>query len=338
MKKPGACLFALAWVVSSIAPAAAQGTSLAGKTVRMVIGNTVAGTYDLLGRLVARHIGKHLPGNPQVVPQNMPGGGGLVSANYLYNVAPRDGTVMAIFNKGVAGAAIAGVAEARFDATKMTWLGTPFSETGVCFAYNRPTLQVRSIKDALEKELIVGDPGAGSSSHIYPKALNALVGSKFKLVAGYSGSPAIYLAMERGEVDGYCEGIDGIMAKRPQWIPNKQIVLLLQGGAAPNPDLKDVPFINDYALTPDNRVALEYLYAAEGIGRPFAAPPALTPEIRAMVRDAFDDTMRDAEFLADARRQGFDPRPENGDHLDTIIRQMAATPQAIKARVLELSR
>src|SRR6476646_1312126 len=276
MKHRAVPFLTLACLLFGAIPAAAQrGPSLAGKIVRMVIGNTVSGTYDLLGRLVARHIGRHLPGNPVVVPQNMPGGGGLVSANYLSNVAPRDGTVIAIFNKGVAGAAIAGVPEARFDATRMTWLGTPFTETGVCFAYNRPGLQVRSIKDALEKELIMGDPGAGSSSHIYPKALNALVGTKFKLVAGYSGSPAIYLAMERGEVDGYCEGIDGIMAKRPHWIANKQIVVLLQGGAAPNPELKDVPFIIDNARTDDDRIALEYLYAAEGIGGPLAAPPDL---------------------------------------------------------------
>ena len=320
-----------------VAPASAQ-PSLSGKTVRVVIGSAVSGTYDLLGRLLARHIGQHLPGNPAVVPQNMPGGGGLVAANFLYNVAPKDGTVIAIFNKGVAGAAIAGMPEARFDATRMTWLGTPFTETGVCFAFNRPGLQVRTIKDALEKELIVGDPGAGSSSHIYPKALNALVGTRFKLVAGYAGSPAIYIAMERGEVDGYCEGIDGIMAKRPHWISEKQIIVLLQGGAMPNPELRDVPFIIDYARNAEDRVALEYLYAAEGIGRPFAAPPDLAPDVRKMVRDAFDATMHDPEFIADARRQGFDPRPENGDYLTAIMRKMTATPKTIKDRVLELSK
>jgi tripartite-type tricarboxylate transporter receptor subunit TctC len=268
----------------------------------------------------------------------MPGAGGLVAANFLANAAPRDGTVIAIFNKGVAGAAIAGVPEARFDATKVTWLGTPFTETGVCFAYNRPTLQVRSLKDALERELLVGDPGAGSSSHIYPKALNVLVGTKFRLVAGYAGSTAIYIAMERGEVDGYCEGIDGIKAKRPHWIPDGQIVPLLQGGAAPNPDLKGVPFVLDYARSDDARIALEYLYAAEGIGRPFAAPPDLAPDIGVMLRSAFDHTMRDSDFIADAKRQGFDPQPENGDYLSALIRRMSATPKTIKDRVVELSK
>src|SRR4029079_8806972 len=200
------------------------------------------------------------------------------------------------------------------------------------------TLQVRSLKDALERELLVGDPGAGSSSHIYPKALNVLVGTKFRLVAGYAGSTAIYIAMERGEVDGYCEGIDGIKAKRPHWIPDGQIVPLLQGGAAPNPDLKGVPFVLDYARSDDARIALEYLYAAEGIGRPFAAPPDLAPDIGVMLRSAFDHTMRDSDFIADAKRQGFDPQPENGDYLSALIRRMSATPKTIKDRVVELSK
>ena len=177
----------------------------------------------------------------------MPGAGGLVATNHIYNVAPKDGTAIAISNKGVAGAAIAGVPEARFDATRITWLGTPFTETSVCFAYNSPRLQVRSLNDLYEKELHVGSLGAGTVATAYPRALAALLGLKFKLVGGYAGSNQIYLAMERGEVEAICEGIDGVIAKRPTWIPDKVITLLLQGGAAPNPDLKDVPFIIDHA-------------------------------------------------------------------------------------------
>ena len=263
-------------------PGSRSEPNLAGKTVRMVIGSAPGGTYDLLGRAVARHIGRHLPGQPAVVPQNMPGAGGLVATNYIYNVAPKDGTVIAISNKGVAGAAIAGVPEARFDATRITWLGTPITETSVCFAYNSPRLQVRSLTDLYEKELHVGSLGAGTVATAYPRALAALLGLKFKLVGGYAGSNQIYLAMERGEVEAICEGIDGIIAKRPTWIPEKIVTLLLQGGAAPNPDLKDVPFVIDHAKNPDDRLALEFLYAAEGIGRPFFAPPDLSPAVHAM--------------------------------------------------------
>ncbi len=311
---------------------------LAGKTVRVVIGSAPGGTYDLIGRAVSRHIGKHLPGNPNVVPQNMPGAGGLTAANYVYNVAPKDGTVIAISNKGIAGVALAGVAGARFDATRITWLGTPFTETAVCFAYNSPRLQVRSLADLYEKDLHVGTLGAGTAATTYPKALAGLLGLKFKMVGGYTGSNQLYLAMERGEVEAFCEGLDGIVAKRPDWIPSKTITLLFQGGAAPNPELRDVPFIIDQAKTPEDRQTLEYLYLAEGIGRPFFAPPDLTPQMRGMVRGALDRTWKDPEFVADANKLGFDPRPENGDYLHALINRMAATSKAIKDRVVELSK
>jgi tripartite-type tricarboxylate transporter receptor subunit TctC len=329
----------VACLIAGIAPALGEGEpNLAGKTVRIVIGSAPGGTYDILGRAVSRHIGRHLPGNPNVVPQNMPGAGGLTAANYIYNVAPKDGTVLAISNKGVAGAAIAGVPGARFDATRITWLGTPFTETSVCFAYDSPRLQVRSLDDLYENDMHVGTLGAGTAATAYPKALAGLLGLKFKLVGGYAGTNDIYLAMERGEVEALCEGIDGIVAKRPNWIPNKTVVLLLQGGATPNPDLKDVPFIIDRAKNPADRQALEFLYAAEGMGRPFFAPPELPPAVSAMARNAFDRTMQDPEFIADAKKLGFEPRPENGDYLAALIRRMAATPTSIKDKVMELSK
>jgi tripartite-type tricarboxylate transporter receptor subunit TctC len=310
---------------------------LAGRSASL-IGSTVGGTYDILGRMVARHIGRHLPGSPTVVAQNMPGAGGMAAANHIFNVAPKDGSLIGVFNKGVAGAAIAGVAEARFDATKLSWVGTPITETGVCFAYNAPRVAVKSIADLYDKELVTGDLGAGSSSHIYPKALTALLGLKFKQVGGYVGSAAVYLALERGEVDGFCEGIDGILAKRPDWIAKKQISLLFQGGAEPNPDLKDIPFIADHARTADDRLAISYLYAAEGLGRPFSAPPDMPPDRLKMVRDAFNGTMHDPEFIADAVRQGFDLKPQDGNYLAALVRTMAATPKPIKDKILALSK
>ena len=329
----------VACLLAGIVPAAAQSEpNLAGKTVRLVIGSAPGGTYDLLGRAVARHIGRHLPGNPSLVPQNMPGAGGLVAANYVFNVAPKDGTVLAISNKGVAGAAIAGNPGARFDAMRINWLGTPFTETSVCFAYNSSRLQVTSLADLYERDLHAATLGAGTAATAYPKALAGLLGLKFKFVGGYTGTAQVYLAMERGEVEAFCEGIDGVMAKHPNWIPDKIITLLLQGGAAPNPDLKGVPFIIDHAKRPDDRLVLEFLYAAEGIGRPFFAPPDLPPAILAMARNAFDRTMRDPDFIADAKKLGFDPRPENGAYLAALIKRMAATPRPIKDRVAELTK
>ena len=228
--------------------------------------------------------------------------------------------------------------EARFDATRITWLGTPITETSVCFAYNSPRLRAKSLDELYRNELHVGALGAGTVATAYPRALAAMLGLKFKLVGGYTGSNQIYLAMERGEVEGFCEGLDGVVAKRPDWIPKKAITLLLQGGAVRNPELTDVPFIIDQAKSPDDKQALEFLYAAEGIGRPFFAPPDLPAPVLTMVRTAFERTMGDPEFVADTKKLGFDPRPENGAYLDALIRRMSATPKHIKDRVVALTK
>jgi tripartite-type tricarboxylate transporter receptor subunit TctC len=320
---------------ASPAPAWAQsGPSLAGKNVQMLIGFGPGGGYDLWGRVVARHIGRHLPGNPTVVPQNMPGAGSFVAANNIYNLAPKDGSVMGIIARDAALGPITGATGARFDPTKITWLGTPTTETNVCIATN--TAKVQTLKDLYVKELIVGDTGVGTGTHSYPKALNALLGMKFKIIAGFPSSSDVFLAMERGEVDGICESLDSVYGKRPDWIPTRKITILFQGGAIPNPQLKDVPFVPDLARTPDDRLAIEFLYAGQGIGRPFVAPPDMPADRLKMVRDAFRDTMKDPEFLEDAKRNMLDVEPEDGEHLASLIQKVYATPKPIVDKVGEL--
>jgi tripartite-type tricarboxylate transporter receptor subunit TctC len=326
-----ACALALA----GGAPARAQsGPSLAGKNVQMLIGFGPGGGYDLWGRVVARHIGKHLPGNPTVVPQNMPGAGSFVAANNIYNLAPKDGSVIGIIARDAALGPITGATGARFDPTRITWLGTPTTETNVCIATS--TAKVQTLKDLYAKELIVGDTGVGTGTHSYPKALNALLGMKFKIIAGFPSSSDVFLAMERGEVDGICESLDSVSGKRPDWIPNKKVTILFQGGAAPNPLLKDVPFVADLARSADDRLAIELLYAGQGIGRPFVAPPDMPADRTKMVRDAFRDTMRDPEFLEDARRNMLDVEPEDGEHLAALIQKVYATPKQIVEKVGDL--
>jgi tripartite-type tricarboxylate transporter receptor subunit TctC len=317
-------------------PAAAQTPNLAGKTVNMIIGFGPGGGYDLWGRVVARHIGKHLPGNPNVVPQNMPGAGSYNAANNIYNIAPKDGTVMGIIARDAALGPITGASGARFDPLKITWLGTPTTETNVCIAMNTPKVKVKTAKDLFTTELIVGDTGVGTGTHSYPKALNGLVGTKFKIIGGFPSSSDVFLAMERGEVDGICESLDSVSGKRPDWIPQKKVVILFQGGAAPNPELKDVPFVLDFAKTPQDRQAIEFLYAGQGIGRPFIAPPNMAPEVVKMVRDAFSATMKDPEFIADAKKQKLDVEPENGEHLAALIKKIYATPKPIVQKIAEL--
>jgi tripartite-type tricarboxylate transporter receptor subunit TctC len=324
------------WLASaSPAPAWAQaGPSLAGKNVQMLIGFGPGGGYDLWGRVVARHIGKHLPGNPTVVPQNMPGAGSFVAANNIYNLAPKDGSVMGLIARDAALGPITGATGARFDPTRITWLGTPTTETNVCIATS--TAKVQTLKDLYAKELIVGDTGVGTGTHSYPKALNALLGMKFKIIAGFPSSSDVFLAMERGEVDGICESLDSVSGKRPDWIPNKKVTILFQGGAVPNPRLKDVPFVPELARNPDDRLAIEFLYAGQGIGRPFVAPPDLPADRAKMVRDAFRDTMKDPEFIEDARRNMLDVEPEDGEHLTALIQKVYATPKPIVDKVGDL--
>jgi tripartite-type tricarboxylate transporter receptor subunit TctC len=320
----------------AVTPALAQAPSLAGKNVTMVIGFGPGGGYDLWGRVVARHIGKHLPGNPSVVPQNMPGAGSYNAANHIYNIAPKDGTVMGIIARDAALGPITGATGARFDPTKLTWLGTPTTETNVCIASNTDKVKVKEVDDLYTKELIVGDTGVGTGTHSYPKALNALLGMKFKIIGGFPSSSDVFLAMERGEVDGICESLDSVSGKRPEWLPQKKVTILFQGGEQPNPELKGIPFVNDLAKNADDKTAIEFLYAGQGIGRPFIAPPDMPADRVKMVQEAFSATMKDPEFVADAKKQKLDVDPEDGEHLAALIKKIYATPKPIVDKIGEL--
>jgi tripartite-type tricarboxylate transporter receptor subunit TctC len=332
--QPVAALFALALLASS--PAVAQGgaDSLAGKTVQMIIGFGPGGGYDLWGRTVARHIGRHMPGNPNVVPQNMPGAGSFVAANWIYTLAPKDGTVLGIIARDAALGPLSGAEGARFDPLKLSWIGTPTTETNVCIAFH--TAPVKSVNDLFDKTLILGNTGPGTGTYTYPKALEALLGMKFKLISGFPSSTDVFMAMERGEVDGICESLDSVTGKRPDWIATKKVVVLFQGGAEPSPELKDVPFVLDLAKTDEQKQALGYLYAGQGIGRPFVAPPDLTPARLKMLRDAFNATMKDPEFVADVKRQKLDLEPHDGEHLAELIKKMYATPRPVIEQVAKM--
>jgi tripartite-type tricarboxylate transporter receptor subunit TctC len=315
-------------------PIAAQPDALAGKSVQMIIGFGPGGGYDLWGRTVGRHIGKHLPGNPSVIPQNMPGAGSYTAASYIFNIAPKDGTVLGIIARDAALGPLSGAAGARFDPTKLSWIGTPTKETNVCIAYH--AAQVKTVQDLFERQLIVGDTGPGTGTRSYPKALNELLGMKFKLVGGFPASSDVFLAMERGEVEGICESLDSIKVRRPDWIPTKKISILFQGGAEPNPELKDIPFVLDLARTGEQKQAIEFLYAGQGIGRPFVAPPDLPADRLKMLREAFNATMTDADFVAEVKRSKLDLEPEDGQHLAALIMKIYATPKPIVDRITGL--
>jgi tripartite-type tricarboxylate transporter receptor subunit TctC len=317
------------------APAAGQSTEpFAGKTVSVIVGFGSGGGYDMWGRLIARHIGRHLPGKPTVIAQNMPGAGSFVAASHIYNAAPKDGTVFGIIARDAALGPLTGAPGARFDATKLSWLGTPAKETNICMAYH--TAQVKTVQDLYAKQLILGDTGPGTGTRAFPQVLSAILGMKFKLVSGFKSSADVFLAMERNEVEGFCESFDSVKSRRPDWIPTKKVFLLFQGGAEPNPEIKDVPFVRDLARTDEQRRIIEFLYIGQGIGRPFVAPPDLPPERLKMLRDAFSATLKDANFIADVKKAKFELDPEDGEHLAALIRKIYATPRPIIDRVGEL--
>ena len=300
----------------------------------MIIGFGPGGGYDLWGRTVGRHIGRHLPGAPSVIPQNMPGAGSYAAASYIFNIAPKDGSVLGIIARDAALGPLSGATGARFDPTRLSWIGTPTKETNVCVAYH--TSQVKSVLDLYDKQLIVGDTGPGTGTRSYPKALNELLGMKFKLVGGFPASSDVFLAMERGEVEGICESLDSIKIRRPDWIPTRKISILFQGGAEPNPELDGVPFVLDLALTGEQRQALEFLYAGQGIGRPVVAPPDLPPDRLKMLRDAFKATMTDPAFVAEAQKSKLDLEPEDGEHLAVLIAKIYATPKPIVDKITSM--
>jgi tripartite-type tricarboxylate transporter receptor subunit TctC len=329
-------LFAMLTVLLSAEHARAQtpSVSFAGKDVNLLIGFGAGGGYDTLGRVLADHIGSHLPGHPTVVPQNMPGGGSFRAASFIYNQAPKDGTTIALISRDAALGPLTGQAGALFDATKLSWLGTPLTETNICIANS--TAAVKNVQDLREKILIVGDTGPGTGTHAYPKALNAILGFKFKLVGGYPSTANVFLAMERGELDGICESLDSVQARRPDWISSGAISVLFQGGIKPNPAIQNVPFIVDLAQKPEDKQAIEFLYLGQGIGRPFVAPPDLPPAVLGTLRDAFDATMKDPAFVDEMNKRKYTLDPESGSELEALIKRAYATPKPIIDRIAAL--
>ncbi len=327
-----ACCAALVWLaLAAAAPAAAQAPEPFAKSIALIIGLGPGGNYDLWARALSHHYGKHLPGNPTVVPQYMPGAGSYIAAGHIARIAPRDGSVISLISRDAVLGPLTGTGGAVFDARALSWLGSPTTETNVCIAYRGA--QVATAQDLFAKQLIVADTGPGTGTRTYPKVLGALLGMKFKIVGGFRSSADVFLALERGEVEGFCESLDSVRNRRPDWIPSGTVKVLFQGGAAPHRDLAGVPFIPDLARTAEERQIIEFLYAGQGIGRPFIAPPALAPERLKLLREAFDATMRDPDFVAEATKSGLVVEPVGGAALAALVDRLYATPKAIVDKV-----
>jgi tripartite-type tricarboxylate transporter receptor subunit TctC len=305
-----------------------------GKKIDLIIGYSSGGTYDLYARLVARHLGRHIPGNPLIVARNMPGAGSRTAATWLYNLAPRDGTVLATADQSLALQQAAGDPRIRFDTTKFVFIGNPNVENNTTVTWH--TSGIKTIEDAKRREVTMGATG-GSTSSQYPKAMNALLGTKFRIILGYPGGNDINLAMERGEVDGRgSNSWASWKATRPQWLAEKKINILVQIGLKKAPDLPDVPLLMDLGSNAEDRELLRLLSASTQIGRPIFTTPGVPAERVEALRKAFDAMLRDPGFLEDAKKANFDIDPATGEAMQKLIAEIVAMPKAQSERLKKI--
>jgi tripartite-type tricarboxylate transporter receptor subunit TctC len=316
-------------LLTSSAQAAGVEDFYRGKTVSLTIGYSVGGGYDAYGRLLARHLGKHIPGNPSVVPQNMTGAGSLKAANYLYSVAPKDGTVIGTFSRSQGIAPL--LDKAEFDSTRFTWLGSVTDEVSLCVT--RHDAPVKTFSALQQTQATFGGEGAGSDPNIFALLYRNVFGARIKIVTGYPGTNEIQLATERGEVDGLC-GLSWstLKGRYPHWLKDRKANILVQAGIKKQAELPDVPSASDLAKTPDQTQILNLVLIGQAMARPFAAPPGIPADRKAALIEAFARTTRDADFLAEAARLNFEVNPVPAAELDALLARAYATPKDVIAK------
>jgi tripartite-type tricarboxylate transporter receptor subunit TctC len=297
-----------------------------GRSITVVIGFSVGGGYDLYARLLARHLSKHIPGQPSIVPQNREGAGSERAVLYLYNAAPKDGTVIGTFSRSMAVAPL--LANAPFDATKLSWLGSISSDVSVCMMWH--TSPISTFDDMLMKPFTVGGLAKDADPDIFAMVLRNMFGAKLKLVSGYPGTNDGTLAMERGEVDGMC-GISWSTAKarHADWMKTGKVHLPVQFGLRKEPDIPNVPAVTDLAKSEEQTRMLRLILAGQGMARPYAAPPGIPDDRRRALIAAFDATMKDPEFLSDAEKLQADVSPVSAGEIERLLADVYATPQDI---------
>jgi tripartite-type tricarboxylate transporter receptor subunit TctC len=336
---PALALAGLAMAGLAMAPARADGIAdfYKGKTVSLVVGSSTGGGYDTMTRAVARFIGKHIPGNPTVVVRNMPGAGGITAMNYIYNAAERDGTVLALVQNNTPLEPLFGTKQARYDATRLNWLGTPSFEVAMVLLWH--TVPVNSVEDLKSRETQMGASGANSTPAFYARLLNATLGTRMKLVNGYPGQTEALLAMERGELDGYPSVFQSALTStRPTWLPQKLAKAIVQYGPERVADLENVPFAPDLLTNQDDKLLMQVGFAPLALGRPLVMPPGAPADRVAAMRAALDATFADPEFLAEGERMGLAVNaPRTGAQLQDVIARAYQSPPRIIERLQKLN-
>ena len=328
-------IYALAVILASPAAAQTPAEFYKGKQVSIYVGFTAGGTYDLYARVLARHIGRHIPGNPSVVPRNMEGAGSLRLANYIAQVAPRDGTAIATIGRSTVAGPLFGHPSAQFDPRRFSWLGSTNDEVSICAAWH--TSGITRFDDLKAKEYAFGATGPTEEAVQIYKTMNALLGTKVRTVSGYPGGNQISLAMERGEIHGRCSiSWSSIKASLPHWIEEKKFVPLLQVASAKHADLPDVPLLMDLAPDDEARHIFRFLIARQVMGRPFFGPPDVPADRAAALRKAFIDTLNDPEFLAEADKAKLEINPVPAARVEDLLRELYAVPADITKKAAAL--
>ena len=326
---------AIAATIAAAAPDAARAENTPfyqGKQITIVVGFTTGGTYDATARLFARHLGKHLAGNPSVIVRNMPGSGSLVAALHLYGAAPKDGTVIGVVGGGIVLEPLLGNPQAKFDARRFNWIGGRTKDNIVCATWNK--VPVRTMADVVKRETVVGATGPGSRTLTHPRAFNELLGTKFKIVSGYPGGNEITLAVERGEVEGYCGWTVGSIVNRASsWLYDGTLTLLAQFTR----DIPKVPVARDLVPTETGKRAIDFLSADVVLAWPLMAPPDLPAERVKELRAAFLAMMNDPELRAEAAKLKLETAPVPGGEMQELVEQLYGSPPDVVELVKKLN-
>jgi tripartite-type tricarboxylate transporter receptor subunit TctC len=317
-------------LTSTQTPAVGAEVSFAGKTISILVGFGPGGANDVWSRAIAQHLSNHLAGHPRVIVQNAPGAGGLSLMNRLYNLSPRDGTVIGLVNRGIPFEALLGGDGVQFDPLKMNWIGSPDRDTTVCVA--RKDARVKDMRDLFTTEFLVGATGSGADTAIYPEFLSELLGMKFKTIKGYQGTKDISLAMERGEVEGLCVAYDSLL--RETLAREGRVNILFQAALTPDAKLGNVPVATELARSEADRLALRLFLARVQLGRPLVLPPGVPSERVSALREALNDTIRDPQFLRDAERQGLNVDYISGPDIAGAIASAYQTPKEVVERTV----
>jgi tripartite-type tricarboxylate transporter receptor subunit TctC len=305
------------------------------KTISMVIGYPPGGGFDSSARLFMRHFGRHIPGNPRIVPKNVPGAASLVATNYLFNVAPKDGTEFGMIGGSVPFGPLWSREGVNFDATTFNFLGSTDRWVGIALMWH--SAPVTTLAMAKQQDVVVGATGSGDVTAIYPRVINALIGTRFKIVSGYQGTADLTLAIERGEVGGrlgWCW--DCVKSEKPQWVAEKKVKVMLQLAFQADPELRDVPVLIDNVTSEADRQIVKLVFGSQEMARPFVAPPGLPPQRVETLRRAFAATMADPEFLAEAARLHIPVKDTKWQEMQTLIREAYATPPATVERAARM--